>query len=75
MKRDDITRRLQRIYAESPDTNYAAYEAARGALKFQEEMTFSVGEADQFLPAVLRRSPETCESPKTPGPANLEGDV
>jgi hypothetical protein len=54
-KRDEITRRLQEIYTECPDTTTSAFKAARRALKWSDEMTFSNEEVDQFLPEALRR--------------------
>jgi hypothetical protein len=37
-------------------TNDAAYEAARHALKINEEFTFTDQEIDQFLPTPLHKS-------------------
>lgn len=55
-RRDSLLQRLGAVYADCPDVNHEAYEAARKALKINEEMTFSSQEIDQFLPAPLRRS-------------------
>ena len=73
-KRDDITKRLQDIYAECPDTHYKAYEAARRALKINEDMTFSAEEVDRFLPVALRRPP-TREPLDLPTDIGLQGSL
>ena len=55
-KRDSLLQRLGAVYADCPDTNYEACEAARKDLKIDEEMIFSAQEIDQFLPAPLRQA-------------------
>lgn len=55
-QRDALVAQLGNIYKEAPDTNAKAYKAAQKALKVNEEMTFSVKEIDQFLPAHLKET-------------------
>ena len=53
-RRDNLLADLHAVYQDSPPTSRRAYAAAQTALKLHEEMTFSDGEIDQFLPASLR---------------------
>jgi hypothetical protein len=55
-KRDELQSRLKRLYKCSPRTISKAYTEATKALKKCEEMTFSDGEIDKFLPEQLRRN-------------------
>ena len=52
--RDAFTKVAARIYASAPDTDGKAYQAARKALKCDEELTFSDEEIDVMLPRALR---------------------
>jgi len=56
-RRDQLQCKLEEIYATAPRTLDAAYKKAGLALKEREELTFSEGEIDRFLPASLRRVP------------------
>lgn len=53
-RRDVLTKTAARIYASAPDTDDKAYQAARKALKTDEELTFSPQEIDVMLPRALR---------------------
>ncbi len=55
-KRDELQSRLKRLYKCFPRTISKAYTEATKALKKCEEMTFSDGEIDKFLPEQLRRN-------------------
>lgn len=55
-KRDKLQKELGTIYSRAPRTNSSAYQAAQKALKYNEDLTFSVEEIDAFLPNVLKRS-------------------
>ena len=55
-KRDVLEDELSKVYSESPSTSEGAYKKAQKALKFEEEMTFSITEVDAFLPQELRRT-------------------
>ena len=52
--RDDLINELHGIYRDAPSTTTLAYRRAQKALKWNEEMTFSVDEIDAFLPENLR---------------------
>jgi hypothetical protein len=52
--RDELNHELSVVYESSPPTFSKAYEAARKALKDNEELTFSDEEIDAFLPDQLR---------------------
>lgn len=54
-KRDALAQEVYSIYENAPDTNSKAYDAARDALKANEEMTFSDREIDEFLPVSMRK--------------------
>ena len=58
-ERDGLVSELGAIYAAAPSTNSQAYEKARNALKYNEEMTFSVAEIDSMLPNELRKRQRT----------------
>lgn len=53
-RRNDLTTRLGQVYADAPPTTAGDYGRASRALKPGEEMTFSKGEVDRFLPSELR---------------------
>lgn len=53
-RRDALTKSAAHIYASAPDTDEEAYQAARKALKTDEELTFSAREIDVMLPPALR---------------------
>lgn len=55
-RRDELQKRLKRVYQCSPRTNSKAYMAASKALKESEEMTFSDEEIDKLLPERLRKT-------------------
>lgn len=53
-ERDALLDGLHNAYNGAPSTTYAAYKKAQKALQQQEDMTFTDGEIDAFLPAQLR---------------------
>ncbi|VBB44949.1 conserved hypothetical protein [uncultured Desulfatiglans sp.] len=53
--RDSLLEELHAVYSGAPSTTFKAYKKAQGALKSYEEMTFSDGEIDAFLPKELKR--------------------
>jgi len=53
---ESLHRETSLVYEYAPDTSARAYKAARLALKFKEEMTFSPEEIDLLLPENLRLS-------------------
>ena len=53
--RNELMADLHAVYKKSPKTNSNAYNKARKALKYNEELTFSDAEIDKFLPEDLRR--------------------
>jgi hypothetical protein len=55
-RRDDLQAKLATIYKGAPQTTAAAYWDAQDALKNREDLTFTDGELDQFLPASLRKA-------------------
>jgi len=55
-KRDKLQKELAAIYNRAPRTNSNAYAKAQKALKYNEDLTFSVEEIDAFLPEVLKKS-------------------
>jgi alpha-beta hydrolase superfamily lysophospholipase len=54
-QRDELVAQLRDIYKRAPSTSSKAYARAQDALKNQEDMTFSDGEIDAFLPKELKR--------------------
>jgi hypothetical protein len=56
-RRDDLTVRLNQVYADAPTTTSKDYTRAGTALGIGEEMTFSKEEINRFLPAELRDVP------------------
>jgi hypothetical protein len=56
--RDRLQKNLFSIYQSAPRTTSDAYSLAQGALKVNEELTFSDREIDLFLPKDLRRTKE-----------------
>lgn len=55
-RRDELQAELNAIYEGAPPTNSEAYKQAQKALKFNEDLTFSDKEIDNFLPRDLWRS-------------------
>jgi hypothetical protein len=53
--RDELLQNLHTAYASAPATNSASYAEAQKALKFREDLTFTDGEIDAFLPKALKR--------------------
>lgn len=53
-RRGELQEALREIYADAPRTTGKAYALAQRGLKDNEELTFSSGEVDRFLPANLR---------------------
>ncbi len=53
-RRDELQESARDAYSEAPRTTSTAYGKARDGLKNNEEMTFTAGEIDLFLPAALR---------------------
>jgi hypothetical protein len=49
-----LVSKLAKIYATAPRTTPKAYEDASAGLKKNEELSFSPGEIDKFLPQALR---------------------
>lgn len=56
-RRDGLRDRLDQVYADAPNTSSKAYKRAQKALGSEEEMTFSKGEVDRFLPPEIRDPP------------------
>lgn len=54
-ERDGLLAELHSVYSGAPSTTYQAYKKAQEALKQLEDMTFSDGEIDAFLPKELKR--------------------
>ena len=54
-ERDDLLNELHSVYSGAPTTTYQAYKKAQEALKKLEDMTFSDGEIDAFLPKELKK--------------------
>lgn len=57
VKRDALQANLHKIYRRAPHTDAKAYANAQGALKHNEDLTFSEKEIDDFLPKPLKRLP------------------
>jgi len=55
VRRDNLNLALERIYAQAPRTNAAAYKAAQTALKSSEDLFFSDVELNSILPKSLRK--------------------
>ncbi|MHA7064077.1 SLATT domain-containing protein [Azospirillum argentinense] len=55
-RRDELQERLSAVYNTAPATDAKAYGKAQKGLKQMEELTFSPGEIDKFLPQALRTS-------------------
>lgn len=53
-KRDKLQKEVATIHSNAPRTNSNAYAKAQDALKYREDMTFSVEEIDAFLPEALK---------------------
>ncbi len=63
-RRDDLQMQLHKIYRIAPHTDGKAYGQAQDALKNKEDLTFSDGEIDAFLPGPLKRKqPAASEGP------------
>lgn len=54
--RDNLTKRLGEVYADAPSTTAKDYWRAQQSLYPGEEMTFSKGEVERFLPPEVRES-------------------
>ena len=54
--RDKLLDELHAAYVGAPSTNFAAYKKAQKSLRKWEDMTFSDGEIDAFLPQELKRN-------------------
>lgn len=54
-ERDVLLNELHSVYSGAPTTTYQAYRRAQEALKKLEDMTFSDGEIDAFLPKELKK--------------------
>ena len=57
-RRDELTTQLRDVYDRAPNTTSKAYKAGGKALKVNEDMTFSAGEIDKFLPSELHADGE-----------------
>jgi len=55
-ERDVLLESLHSVYSGSPSTTFEAYKEAQEALQTKEDMTFSDGEINAFLPKELKRS-------------------
>jgi hypothetical protein len=55
-KRDKLQEDLHKTYKGAPRTINKAYKEATKGLKVNEELTFTIGEIDNFLPEELRKS-------------------
>lgn len=55
-RRDELQAHLHEIYKQAPHTDGDAYAKAQKALKHNEDLTFSDGEIDAFLPGPLKRT-------------------
>ena len=53
-RRDDLQAATRAAYADAPRTTDKAFNRASDGLQNNEEMTFTSGEIDQFLPEALR---------------------
>lgn len=56
-RRDRLSDETNEAYRTAPDTSPAAYKRAQKALGVDDEMSFSEGEIDRFLPGPLRQNP------------------
>lgn len=61
-RRDELQMQLHKIYRIAPHTDSKAYGKAQDALKNKEDLTFSDGEIDAFLPAPLKRLRKASEN-------------
>jgi hypothetical protein len=52
-RRDDLQAQLHKIYRIAPHADGKAYGEAQDVLKNKEDLTFTDGEIDAFLPAPL----------------------
>ena len=64
-KRDKLQKDLATIYSRAPRTNSNAYQKAQQALKYNEDLTFSVEEIDAFLPDVLKKAKQSMKVTST----------
>lgn len=55
-RRDRLLVQLHAVYSGAPSTMVKAYRTAQKALQQLEELTFSDGEIDKFLPRCLRKN-------------------
>lgn len=58
-RRDELQEVLREIYSDAPRTTGRAYALAQCGLKDSEELTFTSGEVDRFLPSTLRLGGES----------------
>ena len=58
-KRDLLNEELAVIYQSAPSTSNKGYQRAQVALQVNQDLTFTDGEIDRFLPPELRRGVET----------------
>lgn len=56
-RRDQLSEWAAEAYRSAPNTSHAAYLSAQDALGKKDEMTFTEGEIDSFLPRGLRLNP------------------
>lgn len=64
-RRDKLQKELATIYSRAPRTNSNAYAKAQQALKYNEDLTFSVEEIDALLPQALKMAKR--DEPPKPG--------
>jgi hypothetical protein len=55
-QRDQLVEQLHTVYSGAPSTTFQAYKKSQEALKKLEDMTFTDGEIDTFLPKELKRA-------------------
>lgn len=58
-KREKLQKELATVYSRAPRTNSNVYAKAQQALKYNEDLTFSVEEIDAFCRMPLRNLKET----------------
>jgi hypothetical protein len=65
-RRDALLEEAHAAYESAPATSTAGYTRAQEALKVKQDMTFTDGEIDAFLPAALRQ--DAAPAPAAPDP-------
>jgi hypothetical protein len=65
-RRDELLADLHRVYASSPSAGGTAYKKAQQSLQQLEDLTFTDGEVDAFLPKELKRDKPLEKSVKRP---------